>query len=218
MCFSAEVSYTAAGALTFIGAAALKRFSSQNFIFLALIPLLFALQQLSEGILWTQFNQGQQSNFISFAAERSFLIFAFLIWPVWIPLSLVMVENVAWRQNVLYFILACGIVLSAINLYFGLTQNVNVNIINHSIHYSGIVPRQDIAYPLIVLLPMFISSINRVWIFGVLVTISYTVADYFYSETFVSVWCFFAALVSLILYKVLKDNASETAAKVKIDK
>ncbi len=207
MCFSAEASYTAAGALALIGAATLKKFSSHHFIFLALIPLMFALQQLSEGILWTQFNLGEQENSISFLAEGGFLIFAFFVWPIWIPLSLAIVEKVALRRNVLYFILACGVILSISNLYFGLTHAIHVNIIQHSIHYSGRVPPQEIIYPLIVMLPMFVSSLNKVWIFGILTLMGYIVANYFYTETFVSVWCFFAGIVSLILYKVLKDNS-----------
>jgi len=219
MCFSAEVSFTAAGALALIGTATLKNFSNKNYFFLAAIPFLFALQQLSEGILWTQLNQGSSNSFLSTIAARSFLVFVFLIWPIWIPLSLAMIEKMTWRRNIIYLILACGIVLSSTNLYYALHQNIQINIINHSIQY--LVPAQmalayplplTLAYPFIVILPIFISSIYSVWIFGVLISIAYIVAVYLYSQTYISVWCFFDALLSLILYKVLKDNANKDEA------
>jgi hypothetical protein len=60
-------------------------------------------------------------------------------------------------------------------------------------------------YPLVVLAPNFISSIKNMWIFGVLIVLGYFLAEYYYSITFISVWCFFAAIVSLFIYKIIKD-------------
>ena len=53
---------------------------------------------------------------------------------------------------------------------------------------------------------MFLSSLRHAWIFGILVAIAYVIAEYFYVATFISVWCFFAAIVSLFIYKILRDN------------
>ena len=216
MCFSAEASFTAAAALAIMGILTVRNYSSNNYIFLALIPLLFALQQFSEGILWLNFNANRQPDFITYFAQRSFLIFAFFLWPIWIPLSLGAVEKVVWRRNIIYFILACGLGLSFLNLSYALSGPISISIINHSIHYSGKILSQEIIYPLIILIPVFMSSMKKVWIFGVLIAIAYGIADYYYQETFVSVWCFFAAMISLILYKVLRDNqAEETAFRAK---
>jgi hypothetical protein len=210
MCFSAEASFTAAGALAIIGGATLKNVLNRNYFFLAAIPLLFALQQLSEGVLWVQLGHGHQDGLISNLAARSFLVFAFFVWPIWIPLSLFKAEKMLWRRRALLGISIAGALLSFTNLYFAMDQNISVSIINHSLQYAGRVPPQTILYPLIVVTPIFISSMNKVWIFGVLISIAYIVTAYLYETTFVSVWCFFAAIVSLILYKVLKDNETES--------
>ncbi len=216
MCFSAEVSYTAAASLAIIGGVTLKNFSARNYLLLAAVPLLFAMQQLSEGILWTQLSNGEQNSFISLLTQKIYLVFAFLVWPLWIPLSLAVIETIAWRRAVIFFILSCGVVMTALNIYTAMGQHIGVNIINHSIQYTGHSPNEQLAYPLIVLLPLFISSLNRIWVYGLLTVLAYGVTVYFYEETFISVWCFFASIVSLSLFKVLKDNARvEAEAKVR---
>lgn len=211
MCFSTEASFTAALVLGSTGAVTLKNCSSRSQFFLTAIPFLFALQQFSEGLIWLHFSQGIESPSLFFSGQRAFLIFAFLVWPIWIPLSLAVIERQPWRRNLLYLNLACGAGLSLVNLTYGLHQDISVQVVNHSLHYSGQVPSQTYLYPLIVLLPCFLSSLKHINIFGLLTVISYLTADYYYEENFVSVWCFFAAIVSLFIYKIVKDN--QTAAE-----
>lgn len=206
MCFSTEASFTAALVLGIAGGAILKNHSSPPQFFLAAIPLLFAIQQFSEGLVWLHLSHHVGSESLFLNAQRLFLIFAFLIWPIWIPLSLVILEQVPWRRLLLSLNFAGGIALSLWNLSYGIHQEPNVQIVNYSLHYLGKVPTQALIYPFIVLLPFFLSSLKNLWIFGILILLSYCIAAYFYTATFTSVWCFFAAIVSLSVYKVLKDN------------
>jgi hypothetical protein len=205
MCFSAEASFTAAIVLGAIGGATLRNCSSKPYFFLAAIPFLFAIQQLSEGILWLELKKNFSTDFFFIYAKKTFLTFAFLIWPIWIPLSLALTEKISWRRTLIYLDLACGILLSLLHLSFAIQQEISVQIANHSLQYVGQVPSQMILYPFIVLLPCFISSLKNIWIFGSLITLGYAVAYYFYTTTFVSVWCFFSALVSMMIYKIIKD-------------
>ena len=180
--------------------------TSRSQFCLAIIPLLFAVQQFSEGLIWLNLSQhiGSQSSFIN--TQRSFLIFAFIIPPIWIPLAFAAVEKDSWRRILITIILCCGIGLSLLNLSYALKDDISVRVVNHSLQYIGTVPQQAIIYPLIVLLPCFISSLKKAWLFGLLIAVGYFIADYFYAQTFVSVWCFFAALVSICVYKILKTN------------
>jgi len=206
MCFSTEASFSAAAVLAAFGGTTLKNNLVRRSFFLAAIPLLFALQQFFEGLIWLHFsyNTGPQSLLIF--SEHAFLFFAFLVWPVWIPFSFASVEQISWRRTLLSINLVCGLILSGLNLAYGWDQDIGVSIINHSLQYRGNAPEQLYIYPLIVLAPCFLSSLKRVWIFGVLIAISYGIADYSFESNFVSVWCFFAAIVSLSVYKILKDN------------
>ncbi|MDP1879665.1 MAG: hypothetical protein Q8K60_01835 [Parachlamydiaceae bacterium] len=206
MCFSTEASFTAAAGLGIVGILTLKKCKSKSLYFLASIPLLFAIQQLSEGFLWLHFNQLIDSKIFFKKSISFFLIFAFLIWPIWIPLSLYLPEKIQWRRILIGLNLFCGIILAAVNLYYSLQQDINVQLINHSIQYLGNTPSQYYIYPVVVLLPFFLSSLRNAWIFGILTALAFIVAEYYYMETFVSVWCFFAAIVSLSIYKIVKDN------------
>lgn len=206
MCFSAEASFSAAAVLGAMGYKTLKVSKSKSEFFLAAIPFLFAIQQFSEGILWLHLDKNFFSHFVSINAQRFFLTFAFLIWPVWIPLSFAAIEKVSWRRQLLFIDLALGVVLFIMNIFYAIGQPLAVQIVNHSLQYIGKAPYQMLAYPFIVIIPSFISSYKNAWFFGCLVTISYMAALYFYEMTFISVWCFFAAFTSLILYKILKDN------------
>lgn len=206
MCFSTEASFTTAIVLGGMSVATFKNVSSRSQLFLAAIPLLFALQQLAEGFVWLHISHNISSTDQFVYAQRAFLTFSFLIWPIWIPLSLALAEPVLWRRSLLYLNLACGIALSVTNLIYGIKQAPSVQVVHHSLQYLGQMPAQAIAYPVIVLFPCVISSLKNIWVFGLLVAIGYGLAGYFYFKTFVSVWCFLAAIVSLSIYKILKDN------------
>jgi hypothetical protein len=53
--------------------------------------------------------------------------------------------------------------------------------------------------------PLFISSTKRMYLFGILATISCIVTGIFYTQFLTSVWCFFAALISVVIYWMLAD-------------
>jgi hypothetical protein len=83
----------------------------------------------------------------------------------------------------------------------------------HSINYSFFVPwRSSIhipvsaatLYALTILVPLFISSHRLIMIFGGLVASSMLLASAAYGYAYVSVWCFFAAALSLYLVFMIR--------------
>lgn len=206
MCFSAEVSFTASAVLGGIAYLNYKAITNKNQLPLALIPAFFALQQFSEGVLWLTAPNGFQPFFAAYAAQYIFLFFAFLFWPIWIPLSLYMVEKVSWRKNVIFACLAAGVIFDINILKIAVEESVNTKVAGNSIRYVTDIPSQVYFYAPIVLLPCFITSYRSMWMFAVLTTVSFGVAMYVYTEAFTSVWCFFSAIISLLIYKVLRDN------------
>lgn len=60
-------------------------------------------------------------------------------------------------------------------------------------------------YALTILLPLLLSSYRHLRVFGVLAAVSMGLTSVFYDYALISVWCFFAALLSLYLgYMILK--------------
>jgi 1,4-dihydroxy-2-naphthoate octaprenyltransferase len=50
-------------------------------------------------------------------------------------------------------------------------------------------------------LSLFLSTYRTVKVFGVLALLSFAAAYSFYTIWFISVWCFFAALLSVLVYR-----------------
>ena len=75
MCFSATASFTAGITLSALGVATLTQVSSRREILLGSFPLLFAVQQFSEGLVWLTLGQTSLSS-INSLVTYSFLFFA----------------------------------------------------------------------------------------------------------------------------------------------
>jgi hypothetical protein len=92
MCFSAKASFIAATALTACGVASLKKTQKHAFKPLAMIPLLFAVQQLLEGIVWITINNHDADSIMHGVAVYGFLFFSSMFWPIYVPWALYIAE------------------------------------------------------------------------------------------------------------------------------
>lgn len=209
MCFSATSSFAAAVVLSTIGIYTLSQVTLKRLYLLAMVPLFFGIQQLSEGVIWIHYVYHPLPKLYFDTATELFLFFALFIWPLWIPLSLYVAETHSFHKTVIAVDLCAGLVLALMNLYYALGQEVIVQVVNHSIHYSGEMPSQTFAYPLIVMIPCFLSTVKKVWMYGLLIAFTYIFAYSYYEITFVSVWCFFAAITSIAIYRIVQANQQE---------
>lgn len=109
MCFSASASFTAATLLTSIGCVSYAVATKKRYYLFAAIPLLFALQQATEGFIWLYPHNA--------ILPYIYLSFALIIWPTWVPLSFVM-YGVPQRNALRVKIVALlGVLLSCILSY-----------------------------------------------------------------------------------------------------
>lgn len=92
MCFSATASLTAGIGLSFIGYALLRKVHSKKEILVAIIPLFFAFQQLTEAIIWLTLDIPYFLS-LKIAMTYIFLFFAFSVWPIASPLSIYLIET-----------------------------------------------------------------------------------------------------------------------------
>jgi hypothetical protein len=215
MCFSATASFTGAAVVGVVGVATLKNIDKKSQIMFALIPILFALQQFSEGIVWLNITPEDKHSVLSSSAQYIFLLFAFVIWPFWIPASILLIESVKWRQFVITLFLVCGIFVAGYHLSFFPYYQPDVKVVGHSIQYVGSLASYKWLYGISVILPSIFSSYKNMWFFGVLIAIALISTNYFYEYAFVSTWCFFSALLSTYIFKVLYNYKNEFSTKPK---
>jgi hypothetical protein len=213
MCFSAGASFAGGVVISAIGLATQGKVRKPSQRLFAVIPLLFGLQQFAEGILWITLKSGEHA-WLQSAATYIFLITALVIWPVMIPLSMWLMEEVKLRKRILAGLIVTGGILSLFYAFCLISYNVTPQINSFHIQYVDDFPRTlvDIAfifYLVSTIAPLFVSSVRRMWLFGILITASCIVTGILFSYYLTSVWCFFAALISVTIYWIL-NNKSQT--------
>lgn len=207
MCFSAEASFVAAAVIGGVGCLNLLTLKlRKSLILVALIPFLFTFHQFSEGLVWLYLNNSHPDALMLKYMPYIYLIFAFLVWPVYFPLSFWLAESDLLRKRILLAMVFAGIVLDIFYLTLIPKGGFALNIYEYSIRYSFPSGGLPYVYAAIGVLPILISSLKKAWIFGLLLTIAYFFTQYFFEKTFVSVWCFFGAISTLALYFILKKN------------
>ena len=92
MCFSANVSFGTAAVLTVTGIVAISKARTRPQRTLAAIPLIFAVQQFSEGINWLALKDADLAN-VQPLFTYLFLLSAWVLWPVWIPFTVWRLEK-----------------------------------------------------------------------------------------------------------------------------
>jgi hypothetical protein len=209
MCFSANASFGAGAVLISIGVVTVMKASRpQNRIF-ALIPVLFGMQQLIEGFGWVTLLNPAYSEWKRFPLI-GFLFFAHILWPLWIPLSLYLMEPKPRIKKWLRVLLIIAFFLSLSEIYVMFAYPSEAVVKAHHISYTIYFPDaytviSEIGYILVTLIPCFISSVKHMWIFGFCLTLTLALSSLFYHFYLISVWCFLAAISSGVIYFILRS-------------
>jgi hypothetical protein len=202
MCFSATGSFAAAALNASAGAATLWNTRSTSEAPLACFPIVFAAQQALEGILWLLLPQHAASGLCT-ATANSFATIALTIWPVLAPLAALLIEPRRWPRVAIAALLLAGIGYAGVVGSQIVANPYGATIVQHSIAYdNGLVFPQYISalYALIVCGPLLLSSEASLRALGLLV-LAGLIASYFaFYYAFFSVWCFFAALASGLVF------------------
>lgn len=209
MCFSATASFVASGILAFVGMIAYTQVKNKNQFLFASIPLLFAIQQFAEGFVWLSFTHAAFAPWHT-VAKYIFLLFAMIIWPVWIPLSVYCLE---WscRSPWLKYTVFVGAIVS-LYLATGLMRyEVVATMFDCHIRYylpigTSNVYISSFLYLCATIAPFFYARTRYMRFFGILFGLSYVISYFFYYCVLVSVWCFFCALLSISVVLILRNQ------------
>jgi len=209
MCFSAEASFAGGIIISTIGVATIKEVHKPSQLVFASIPLFFGAQQITEGCLWLTLPNSEYSN-VQMFAKYIFLIMAEVLWPMMIPLSVLFMEKNNKRKKILWILLFMGISASLYYAYCLLFFNVTPQIMGYHIQYRTDFPKFSTSLAFIIyfiasITPLFISSIQRTHLLGILMFLSCVVTAIFFWQYLASVWCFFAALISGVIFWILRD-------------
>ena len=200
ICFSANASILAGVALFGIGIVTVRRAERLAQLPYAAIPLAFGMQQLVEGYLW-KILPTQSSATDTVAAI--YLLFSHVLWPILVPLAVLVIEPFEARRKLLLFPTAAGAVAGIFFLFALLTEPVSAVIEGKHIVYH--LPHRHDAFILTLYiigtcLTPLLSSYRTVRFLGIAIIIALIATSIAYVHWFASVWCFFAALISAVVF------------------
>jgi hypothetical protein len=219
MCFSATSSFTLSAALVPVGfaAVAIARRGASGWMPMAVYPLAFSVQQAFEGILWLGLEADNAT--IIALSSRGFLFFSHLFWLAWTPFSAYWLQPAGKRKRLLLLLtIAATLFGLSIALPSLLIDNrLSVAVVQGSIDYrtvliyEGYVDRQVLhaVYALLVVSALAMSSERLIQYFGAFIVLSLVFTKYVFPLTFISVWCYFAALLSFYMLVAVSLKARD---------
>lgn len=210
MCFSATASFAAGAVITAIGVATELKVKKSSQRLFAAIPLIFGIQQIAEGFVWVSL-QRPDFQFLQPICTYIFLITADVLWPVIIAASCLLMEENPKRRKILKVLLASGVVLSLYYAFCLLSFKVTPEILNCHINYAGEFPHfllipAFLVYLVVTIAPFFVSGIKGMPWLGIVLFLACVVSVIFYVQNLTSVWCFFAAILSIFIYLLISPG------------
>ncbi|WP_051670659.1 DUF6629 family protein [Bryobacter aggregatus] len=202
MCFSATANFAGSAVLATIGIATLAEVKDRRQLLFAALPLLFATHQFMEGFVWLGLHH-TLSAAVTNGAGAAYLLFAQGLLPFLLPLSVLLIEPTeVRRRRMLGFVLLGGGL--ALYLLWGLiAYPMEVSAFHHSIVYFNPITNTNTVAVLYVIATcgaLFFSGFDGLVVLGIANLIGLLVVMVIARYAFTSIWCAYAAVVSVLIY------------------
>ena len=200
MCFSPQADVVGGLLIGAIGVDAVRHIRRRReFIALAWIPILLGAHQFIEALVWLWL-QGHVPRGIGHIALWAYLLIAFVVLPVFVPLAVIAAEPTRPRKLMMAPFALLGAVVAA-TLFAAMVRGpVGVRLEPYHLSYgirlsdgfAGVVA----LYVVAVCGPLLVSGYRDVVLFGVVNLVAVIVIARLTISGFASVWCGWAAVSS----------------------
>ncbi|GAB3682115.1 DUF6629 family protein [Salinisphaera aquimarina] len=202
MCFSASASFTSAAAVAVVGVATVARSNHPKEWLFAAVPLFFAWHQFNEGMVWLGLH-GDLG--IGTLDDWGFvyMLYAQALLPLLMPLSVWLIEPDKQRGRRILPFLAVGAVLVLYVLWALLNFDTHIGVRDHSVVYHNPGTRSIVVAALYIVVTcgaLFFSGYRYIVMLGVLNLVGLSVVLLIKQYAFTSVWCAYAAVISVLIY------------------
>ena len=202
MCFSASADFTSSIVLGAVGVATLREVKDRRELLLAAMPCLFAIHEFIEGFVWLGLD-GTLSQQVAHNAGAAFVLYAQGILPFLLPFSVFLIEPTKrQRRRMLGFVILGG--LLALYLLWGLiAYPLYISDQSHSVTYVNVITNTTLVAVLYVIATcgsLFFSGFRALAMLGWYNLAGLLVVMVVKRYAFTSVWCAYAAVVSVVIY------------------
>lgn len=213
VCFSAEADLAAAALLAPVGVIALRRAPSRRDLPIAALPALFALHQAIEVFVWLGID-GRVGIGTMQAAIVGYLLIAQVLLPALVPWGIWLIEPEGPRRRLLVGLMAIGAATGGYLAYGLATHPPHAYEVDHALIYATDVYigwTVTAGYLVASLGAMLLSSHRYLVWFGTVNVVGASIAAIVYFEQFTSIWCLYAALVSVMILVHLRAREQALA-------
>ncbi|WP_093606560.1 DUF6629 family protein [Streptomyces indicus] len=198
MCWSASADLVAGGIITTVGAACVIRAARRRrrAVPLAALPLLLGAHQVIEAVIW---NAGGGSG----PATTAWAVIALPLLPLWVSLGVLCAAPDRARRRLLLPV-AAGVLTSTALAHTLATTPVVAEIRGHTMGYAIGLPYAPLllgAYLLSTVGALLMSGDKGLVLLGLLAGIGAALCAVVWRMEFISTWCAWAAVCSLVLYR-----------------
>lgn len=201
MCFSAQADVVAGVVMLPMAVLSLREVRHVREVPFAALPLLFALHQLTEAVVWVGFDDQAVSDPLRQVALLGYIGYAMVVLPILFPLSVLLLEPQGSRLRVSPFVFL-GAIMSAVLAIEVFGAPVGVVVHPHALEYSTGIHHGEIlsiGYIVAVIGPAVFSGYRSVVAFGLVNLLGLVVVAVMYVQAFASLWCVYAALTSALV-------------------
>lgn len=200
MCFSAEADLVVGALVVGIGIDALRHRVRRRDTLLAAIPVVLGGHQLVESFVWWGL-EGRVPHSVLRFAVWAYIIIAFGLLPVMVPLAVAALEPAARRRRVLLMV-GVGAVVSVVLMFSVATGSIEAAIEGHHISYTVDLWHGGSIVALYVAATcgsLLLSHHRRVRWFGLANAVAVAALVWVDKTAFISLWCAWAALASIAI-------------------
>jgi hypothetical protein len=199
VCFSPQADIAGGLVITAIGVDAVRHIRQRReFIALAWLPLLLGAHQFIEAFVWLWL-QGHVPRTAGQAALWAYLLIAFVVLPVLVPLTVIALEPTRRRKWMMAPFAVTGTLIALALLVAMARGPVVVKLAPYHLSYGLRIPDGFLivaVYVAAVCGPLLLSGYRNVAIFGMVNLIAVIIIARLTISGFASVWCGWAAVSS----------------------
>jgi hypothetical protein len=213
MCFSPEADFIASGVIALVGVATLAHVRQPRAVLFAATPIFFALHQFTEGFVWLGL-EGKIRPEAQGHLVFLYMLYAQGILPLLMPLAVLLMEPPGRRRWLIAGLTLIGAGLAAFVFRGLIVYPSTACIEQHSIHYANpgtAFTSVAAVYVLATCGALILSSHGVVSGFGWLNLVGVVATLLVKGYAFTSVWCLYAAVMSVILYRQFRGRRIDIA-------
>lgn len=199
MCFSPQADFVGGVVIGAIGIDALRHVERRpSHLAIASLPLILAFHQLDEAFIWLGL-EGHTSKSLAHVALWIYLLIAFVLLPIYVPLAVLGYEPTARRKWSMVPFVVMGVFVSTVLLHAMLTEPFGVMVRPFHLSYNLQLGHATVIvsiYVIAVCGAFLCSGIRPMAIFGLVNFVAVIFIVILSVDGFASVWCAWAAISS----------------------